>query len=141
MFLFQLLELRNGIQTIGDGLIAQQVRTLVGTSSHTAGERPSAIVDTTGDPAVIVDATRRVTDMGRVVLVGESCGRKADINLYPDVHVRGLTLVGVARPLLSPLRISERKSEADLVRACREALSHAALGAPLSPGAAWYRVG
>ena len=35
---------------------------------------------------------------GTIVLVGESLGRTAEMNLYPDVHARGLTLVGVEPP-------------------------------------------
>ena len=87
------------VEIAGRGLIAQQVRLLVGAPSETPVERPQAIVDTTGDPSVIAHATRRVADLGTVVLAGEPLGRQFELNLYPDVHVRGLTLVGVAPPL------------------------------------------
>jgi hypothetical protein len=46
------------------------VRTLLGDGSSDGrhGERPNAIVDTTGDPLMIVDATRRLADGARSYL-------------------------------------------------------------------------
>jgi hypothetical protein len=134
----------DAIEVVGSGLIALQVRELlaVRTSEHGpsgAFEQPRVIVDTTGDPRVIVDATRRIAALGVVVLVGESLGRTAEMNLYPDVHMRGLTLVGVAPPLQhAPLAPTEANNP--LVASCREALVDVVAGTPLLPGAAWYRV-
>ena len=128
------------VKVTGSGLIAHLVRVLVGDGAARSAERPRAVVDVTGDPAVIVDATRRIADLGTVVLVGEALGRTADINLYADVHVRGLTLVGVSSPLQ---RGKFPKAQADddyLLEACRASLVPASSDWVLVPGAAWYRV-
>ena len=65
-------------------------------------------MDTTGDPEVIRDSTRRLSAFGILVLVGEVLGRRLDIDLYPDVHQRGLRIVGVAPPLADPSRRRRR---------------------------------
>ena len=134
----------DSIEIIGRGLIAQQVRALVKNPSESNGwstpiEQPRAIVDTTGDPSVILDATRRVANLGTVVLLGESLARRAEMNLYPDVHTRGLTLVGVAPPLqdAASLFAHDVGSEVDL---SRELLVPISTGAPLPPAGVWYRV-
>jgi hypothetical protein len=93
-----LLEGAHQVEVTGRGIVAELVRASLGAGP--AGEAPRAIVDTTGDPAVIADATRRVADLGLVVLAGEALGRTGDLDVYPDVHVRGLEIVG-AGPLLS----------------------------------------
>jgi hypothetical protein len=129
------------VEVTGTGLIANQVRALVGTASTWRAGHPSAVVDTTGDPAVIVDATRRVADLGIVVLAGEALGRKAEMNLYEDVHVRGLTLVGVAPPLQDGvLRLAENSADNTLVESCRKSLAHVGPDSPLPSDSTWYRV-
>ena len=134
------------IEVTGSGLIAQRVRALLKDGAADDGrsaafEQPRAIVDTTGDPTVIADATRRIADLGTLVLVGESLGRRAEMNLYADVHVRGLTLVGVAPPLEGA---GSSFAEPDVggtdVESSRELLVPASSGVPLPPGALWYRV-
>jgi hypothetical protein len=136
----------DSIEVTGSGLIALQVQALLGNHSpdddrSTPFEQPRAIIDTTGDPRVIVEATRRIAELGTVVLVGESLGRTAEMNLYPDVHVRGLTLVGVTPPLQHASALFARTNADDpLVESCRAALVGVIAGTPLSPGAAWYRV-
>jgi hypothetical protein len=134
------------IEVTGSGLIAQRVRVLLRDHAADDGrsaafEQPRAIVDTTGDPRVIVDAIRRVADLGTLVLVGESLGRRAEMNLYPDVHMRGLTLAGVARPLegVGSSFVEPTVGGTD-VEWSRELLVPVSSGAPLPPDAAWYRV-
>ena len=134
----------DSIEIVGRGLIAQQVRALVKNPSESNGwstpiEQPRAIVDTTGDPSVILDATQRVTNLGTVVLVGESLGRTAEMNLYPDVHARGLTLVGVAPPLEDAASLFAHTVGPE-VGLSRELLVRVSSGAPLPPAAVWYRV-
>jgi hypothetical protein len=137
--------LPHSVEISGSGMIAQQVRQLLDTPSadgrSTRRERPDAIVDTTGDPRMVVDATRRVAELGTVVLVGESLGRRAEMNLYPDVHARGLKLVGIAPPLQRPEALFAQTDPDDpLVVRCRESLVHVDAGSPLPPGATWYRI-
>jgi len=136
----------NSIDVIGDGLIAMQVRALLGDRASGGGrrtplEQPGAIVDTTGDPRVILDAARRIAALGTVVLVGEGLGRTVEMNLYPDVHVRGLRLVGVSPPLQDATALFAADNADDtLVATCREALVGVLAGMPLPRGATWYRV-
>jgi hypothetical protein len=132
------------IEIVGRGQIARLVRALVGRlpgpdRRSRLVEQPRAIVDTTGDPSMIVDATQRVADLGTVVLVGESLGRPTEMNLYPDVHARGLSLVGVAAPLehAGPPLVEK---EDPLVESCRETLVGVVAGTPLVAGASWYRL-
>ncbi len=131
----------DSIEVVGSGLIALQARALLGGrfGLSTPLEQPRAIVDTTGDPEVIVDATRRIAALGTVVLAGEGLGRKAEMNLYPDVHVRGLTLVGV-RPASQDALSAANNADDTLVASCRDALVGVVAGTPLPRGATWYRV-
>jgi threonine dehydrogenase-like Zn-dependent dehydrogenase len=55
---------------------------------------PAAIVETTGEPDAIAAALRRVADLGIVVLTGPPPPDPVALDLYADLHVRGLTLVG-----------------------------------------------
>jgi hypothetical protein len=138
--------LPDAIEVAGNGLIARQVRELLEAPSAKGGrstrfELPDGIVETTGDPRIVIDATRRVASLGTVVLVGESLGRRAEMNLYPDVHVRGLTLVGIPPPLQRAEALFAQTDPDDpLVASCREALVHVDVGTPLPPGATWYRI-
>jgi hypothetical protein len=129
------------VEVTGNGLIAHQVRTLLGDDGREAGvEPPKAIVDTTGDPAVIADATRRLADLGTLVLVGETLGGNVELNLYPDVHVRGLTLVGIAPPLQNATFQAEIERDDPVLESCRKLLVRVPSGAPLPLDGAWYRV-
>ena len=90
---------------------------------------------------MIVDATRRIADLGTVVLLGESLGRRAEMNLYPDVHVRGLTLVGVAPPLQHAGSVfAGTNVGGPEVESSQKLLVPVSSGAPLRPDAPWYRV-
>lgn len=129
------------VEVIGVGLIAQQVRALVaGRLRAGRDERPKVIVDVTGDPAVISDATRRLANLGTLVLVGESLGQSLELNLYPDVHVRGLTLIGIPPPLRHPTFEGGIDPLDPLLQEARTLLVPADFCEPLPAGAAWYRV-
>ena len=60
-----------------------------------AARTAPVVVDTTGDPAVILSVFDQVPRRGRVVLVGASGGRTADVDFYRTVHQRGLEVTGV----------------------------------------------
>lgn len=94
-------------QVLGTGALAQAVRRLLGVGPEPT-DRPAAIVDLTGDPERVVDATERLADLGVLVLAGPASGRKHPINLYSDVHRRGLRLIGVAPPLAGGAAVDER---------------------------------
>jgi hypothetical protein len=136
--------LPGSVEVTGSGLIARQIRILIGDaaapgvgSSAPVG-CPGAIVDTTGDPAVIVSATRRLADLGTLVLAGETLGRRTEMNIYSDVHARGLTLVGVAPPLHDGKAFTN--GDNSLGESCRESPVRVSSGALLPAGATWYRI-
>jgi hypothetical protein len=125
------------VRVEGVGLVAEMVRRAV--ADHGVGSirttRPTAIVDLTGDPERIIEATRLVGDLGTIVLAGESLGRRLDLDLYADVHSRGLTIRGVSTP--------SNRLFPDAVQGDRHAVAPPALvraGGPIPTGALWYRV-
>jgi hypothetical protein len=127
------------VEVVGEGLIARQVRQLVDAvgGERPAAERPAAIVDMTGVPEAIVDATCRLADLGILVLVGERPDAPLELNLYPDVHLRGLTVVGVAPPLADGEFPATDVDEPALGIGW---LARVTVGEPAPPDAPWYRV-
>jgi hypothetical protein len=128
------------VEVTGTGILAHMVRTKLDTVS---GDRatdsrpaPDAVVDTTGDPEVIRESTRRLSAFGTLVLVGEMLDRRLDIDLYADVHQRGLHVVGVAPPLADPFG----DELADRLEVEVEEAARAPAGTPLPDGARWYRI-
>jgi hypothetical protein len=85
-------EVHGGV-VLGQGMLSELVRQLV--RPVPAGVRPEVIIDVTGDPGMLTGATGHLRPLGTLVLAGETSGEDWDINLYPDVHARGLVLVGV----------------------------------------------
>jgi hypothetical protein len=122
------------VDVVGAGAIARLLRAELGSKSL-AEDAPAAVVDLTGDPDAIVDATRRVADLGTIVLAGNPAGRVIDFDFYPDVHVRGLRLVGV-----SPADRAEPLARTVSGGDAPEAPEEARVGHPARAGAAWYRV-
>jgi threonine dehydrogenase-like Zn-dependent dehydrogenase len=124
------------VTVTGGGVVAWLVRRICSGSATPPGSRPDAVVDTTGDASVLVESSHSPCDGGTLVLAGESLGRACTINLYTDVHRRGLTLVGV-RPPLAGGSLEPHLSEAIHLR--REQPPRAVtFGARLGE-ATWYR--
>lgn len=57
------------------------------------GERPTIVIDSTGNARVFESALKLVADHGKVVLLGDT-GRPAQQRLTSDVITRGLAIVG-----------------------------------------------
>lgn len=87
------LPTEGGVEVTGDGPLALAARERL--AGRPAQERPDVVVETTGDPDAILDAIARVVDCGTVVLAGPKLGEPVLLNLYTDLHARGLRLVGV----------------------------------------------
>ncbi|MDQ6915960.1 MAG: hypothetical protein M3155_09150, partial [Actinomycetota bacterium] len=116
----------------GDGLAAQAARGLLGPPVRGRRKpRLQAWIDFTADAEELTAATAAVEDLGVVVVAGEPGVRRVPINLYRDVHARGLRVVGVAPPLAEPS--GSRRPPASAPP--REA----ALGTPVAR-APWYRI-
>lgn len=130
------------VEVRGSGLVAHLVRKLAGERASHDPEprgRPAVVVETTGDPAAVVEATRSVADLGLVVLAGEPAGRDLDLNLYSDVHVRGLEVVGAPRPLRGRLADPE-PHELSLLAETEPVLARLEPGEPAGAGGLWYAI-
>ena len=118
------------VEVIGTGAVAQAIAHAVGTTAGLRVESPRTIVDTTGKADVLVDATQRLPELGTFVLAGPPPSANVTIDLYPDVHVRGLRLVGVGTPEVAAAADAPDVDDPARVRA----------GEPVPVGASWYRV-
>jgi hypothetical protein len=125
----------DSIDIVGRGILAAHIRATLG-PSNAGGERPEAVVDFTGDAETIAAATRRLADLGLLVLAGEQLGRPVSLDLYPDVHVRGLRLLGVPPP-----GAASGALEGDLPELFRETLRAVEFGSVPPPDGAWFRIG
>lgn len=85
------------VEVVGEGKLAEEVRLLLGAAlqQDPAAAPPTGVVVATGDPAAVAAALVRVDDLGTVVLAGAAPREPAVLDLYGDLHVRGLVLVGV----------------------------------------------
>jgi hypothetical protein len=123
----------DSVEVNGRGFVAEEVRRLLGGGSVGDSRRPLGCVDTTGSPDALVELTGRVEESGVVALAGEPLQRATPLNLYADVHRRGLTLVGVPPPLEGVSELTGRTSGQS------PPATRVALGALLPP-AVWYRI-
>lgn len=122
------------IHVIGGGLIAQLVGERLGERLSPGSPRPVAVVDCTGNPELIHAAIAHLDDLGAIVLVGPSPGESLVIDLYPNVHLRGLRIVGVAPPLTDAVLVG---TVPDLIRRTfREVAPDGLIG----DEGAWYRL-
>jgi threonine dehydrogenase-like Zn-dependent dehydrogenase len=81
------------VEVLGDGALAVAVRLALG--SGDAPQHPRAVVETSGGAQAVVSALQRVADLGTVLLAAAPSPGSLPLNLYPDVHVRGLELIGL----------------------------------------------
>lgn len=125
------------VEVTGSGVVAQGVRLKLGPRNAVRMETaPAAVVDTTGAPATIAGALGRLRQLGTLVLAGEPLDRDFTLDLYPDVHVRGLHVVGVETLLAGDVLGPEPDPELDEL--LDRTLAHATLGELLDVRAPWY---
>jgi threonine dehydrogenase-like Zn-dependent dehydrogenase len=60
----------------------------------TDGERFDVVFEATGSPAALTPALKLAAHNGRVVALGSTRGLVEQLDLYGDVHVPGITLIG-----------------------------------------------
>jgi threonine dehydrogenase-like Zn-dependent dehydrogenase len=82
------------VEVHGSGALAALLGSQLVPGTASEARRPAAVVDLTGEPSVLQDALRRLDDLGTLVLVAGGPTRAVDVDLYPDVHRRGLILRG-----------------------------------------------
>jgi hypothetical protein len=92
------------LEVPGDGALATFLRAQ--RPAPDGAERPAVVVELTGRAEAILGATTRVRDLGTVILARDPVA-PIDLDLYPDVHVRGLRLVGSPPPSGSAARTGE----------------------------------
>lgn len=85
----------------GDGLVAETTRSSL-TATRCHEEAYDAVIETTGDEEIIRSALERLPPFGLLILTAPS-PKPPIINLYPDVHVRGVKIAGVAPPFVRDL--------------------------------------
>jgi hypothetical protein len=85
------------VEVVGEGSLAVRIRRhLADSGAGQTTTRPSVIVETTGSPDCIVDALQRLDDLGTLVLTRETHGCDIALDLYADLHLRSLTIVGLS---------------------------------------------
>lgn len=85
------------LEVTGDGPLARALRArLAAAAAPVADAPPTVIVETTGEAAAVRAALARVADLGTVVLAGPVAPGPVALDVYGDLHVRGVTLVAVA---------------------------------------------
>lgn len=120
------------IEVTGRGATANAVRRLLAvgpTVRPSEVGRPAGIVLTSAGVEELVAATQRVADLGRIVIAAEFREAIA-FDLYPDVHLRGLTLVGVPGPLEDDGDLEAHPLESLIL----ESLIHLEVGSPIPDG-------
>ena len=83
------------IVVLGDGPDADDLRDALPTCTGT----PATVIETTGTTEGLREALAAVEDLGTVVLAGPSPDPDPTLDLYGDLHVRGLTIIGAEAPI------------------------------------------
>jgi hypothetical protein len=85
------------VEVSGDGERARRLTELVGGHPSGAGQvvAPGTVIDTTGTAEGLQRAFARVAALGTVILAGPEPIRPVALDLHDDVHVRGLTIIGL----------------------------------------------
>ena len=84
------------VEVVGEGELSQDLKARLGSrADHDRAKRPGTIIETSGEAAAIAAALQRVDDLGTIVLAGPVPAKPIALDLYGDLHVRGLTVVGI----------------------------------------------
>lgn len=119
----------------GDGMLANLVRTRL--ADHGDGDtgRTHAVIDTTGDPAVLSRSLKDLQDRGSLILAVTPADLPWDVDPYPDLHGRGLIVRGVPRPS-STAGLPQGEDLSEIVRG----LDRYAEGEPVRQETTWLMV-
>ena len=125
------------VRIVGEGILAQLVREALKLPRSATAQRPKAIVDTTGRACVRQMALQDLSERGTLVLAAPPQGGDWEFDTYPDLHGRGLTVVGV------PLDPSEPLSEGGDGAVLDDVIANlvtCAEGQKVPPGTLWCRI-
>jgi predicted dehydrogenase len=117
------------VEVIGEGLLARLVERLLPAAPGPGS--PLAVIEATGSPANVRRAISSVQPLGTVVLAAPLDARVVQIAGYAEVHLRGLTVVGL------PWATDPAQPPAELVDWALACLARAGEGVPAP--APWYR--
>jgi threonine dehydrogenase-like Zn-dependent dehydrogenase len=81
---------------MGEGALAERLRSGLEVTSANDNAAPATVVETTGTVAGLEEALAVIGDLGTIVLAGPAPTEPATIDCYPDLHLRGITVIGVA---------------------------------------------
>lgn len=86
------------VEVVGAGEFADELRDLAVRQVSASGtsQRPSVVIELTGNDDSIRSALHRVRDLGTIVLAGPQPSAPLALDLYSDLHVRGLTVIGLS---------------------------------------------
>lgn len=84
------------LEVLGSGELADRLRQRLGATSES--QPPATIVEASGTAEGLREAFERVATLGTVVLAGPEPQGPVALDLHDDLHVRGLTLVGLGPP-------------------------------------------
>jgi threonine dehydrogenase-like Zn-dependent dehydrogenase len=88
-------EERGAVAVAGEGTLARDLRERLRPRLADPGAGASVVIETTGEPEQIARALTSVEDLGVIVLAGPPPAEPVALDLYGDLHVRGLRMIGV----------------------------------------------
>jgi hypothetical protein len=118
----------------GDGMLAYLLRRMLPEFTRTGSAGPVAVIETTGLPASIREATAKLPRLGHLVLAVPPRDAETDLATYADLHVRGLT-ISAADEASAPAAAGEDEA---VVAEALQLLVSVTPGMAIPGGALWY---
>jgi hypothetical protein len=84
------------LEVVGEGAVAMLLRSASAMSGN--GNRPAAVIDTTGRTPALLSTMERLRDLGTLVLAAPAPIEDPALDLYPHIHRRGLRLIAIGAP-------------------------------------------
>lgn len=119
------------VDVIGDGLLARLIERDMPPKKAAGG--PEAVIDATGTQSGIRSALAGVEALGTVVLAAPVAQPTIDVAGYAEIHLRGLTVIGI------PWAVAPDRAPTEAVDWALDCLGWASAGG-VAPPAPWYRV-
>lgn len=88
-------EERGAVAVAGEGTLARDLKERLRSRLADPGAGASMVIETTGEPEQIARALKSVENLGVIVLAGPPPAEPVALDLYGDLHVRGLRMIGL----------------------------------------------